>query len=82
MAEHDHDHLHTEIARDEAPGYFEVMETAVRELLIEKGFIKPGEIRRQIEVLDSRTPALGAKIVARAWTECSVTYIPGRNERR
>ena len=25
------------------------------------------EIRRQIEVLDSRTPALGAKVVARAW---------------
>jgi len=51
------------------PGYYEVMEIAVRELLIEKRFIGPGEIRRQIEVLDSRTPALGAKVVARAWVD-------------
>ena len=45
------------------------METAIRELLIEKKLIAPGEIRRQIEVLDSRTPALGAKVVARAWVD-------------
>ena len=43
------------------------METAIRELLIERKLIGPDEIRRQIEVLDSRTPALGAMIVARAW---------------
>jgi nitrile hydratase alpha subunit len=51
------------------PGYYEVMETAVRELLTEKHLIEAGEIRRQIEVLDSRTPALGAKVVARAWVD-------------
>lgn len=54
---------------EEVPGYYEIMETAVRELLIEKQLIGPGEIRRQIEVLDSRTPALGAKVVARAWVD-------------
>ncbi len=43
-----------------------MMETAVRELLVEKRLIALVEIRRQIEVLDSRTPALGAKVVARA----------------
>jgi nitrile hydratase len=43
------------------------METAVRELLIEKKLIASDEIRRQIEMLDSRTPALGARVVARAW---------------
>ncbi|MEA3157542.1 MAG: thiocyanate hydrolase subunit gamma, partial [Betaproteobacteria bacterium] len=42
---------------------------AVRELLVEKHLIGPGEIRRQIEVLDSRTPALGSKVVARAWVD-------------
>jgi nitrile hydratase len=46
-----------------------MLETAVRELLIEKKYFSAGEIRRQIEVLDSRTPALGAKVVARAWTD-------------
>jgi len=64
-----HHHSHTEIIDSGRPGYYEVMETAVRELLIEKHLIGPDEIRRQIEVLDSRTPALGAKVIARAWVD-------------
>jgi nitrile hydratase len=64
-----HDHDHAEIGQTGRPGYYEIMETAVRELLIEKRLIGPDEIRRQIEVLDSRTPALGAKVVARAWVD-------------
>jgi len=65
-----HSHDHTPITTpDNAPGYYEVMETAIRELLMEKGLIQPGEIRRQLEVLDSRTPQLGAKVVARAWVD-------------
>jgi nitrile hydratase len=67
--EHAHDHSHEEISGDEPPGYYEIMETAVRELLIEKQLLRASEIRRQIEVLDSRTPALGAAVVARAWTD-------------
>jgi nitrile hydratase alpha subunit len=67
---HDHDHHpHAEIRQSERPGYYDVMETAVRELLVERKLIGPDEIRRQIEVLDSRTPALGAKVVARAWVD-------------
>ncbi|MCW6511714.1 nitrile hydratase subunit alpha [Lichenifustis flavocetrariae] len=67
--DHTHDHPHAEISQTERPGYYEIMETAVRELLIEKRLIGANEIRRQIEVLDSRTPALGAKVVARAWVD-------------
>ncbi len=67
--DHDHDHPHAEIGQSEKPGYYDVMETAVRELLIEKRLFGADEIRRQIEVLDSRTPALGAKVVARAWVD-------------
>src|SRR3954469_21013781 len=66
---HAHDHAHAEIEQTARPGYFDSMETAVRELLVERGLIGPDEIRRQIEVLDSRTPALGAKVVARAWVD-------------
>lgn len=70
---HGHDganeHAHAEISEAGRPGYYELMETAVRELLIEKRLIGADEIRRQIEVLDSRTPALGAKVVARAWVD-------------
>ena len=66
--DHDHAHPHAEISEGR-PGYYDIMETAVRELLIEKKLIRADEIRRQIEVLDSRSPALGATVVARAWTD-------------
>ncbi|NKL39194.1 nitrile hydratase subunit alpha [Rhizobium leguminosarum bv. viciae] len=67
--DHDHDHPHEAITADERPGYYDIMETAVRELLVERKLFGADEIRRQIEVLDSRTPALGAKVVARAWMD-------------
>lgn len=65
----EHDHPHAPIGEQAPPGYYEIMEIAIRELLIEKRLIGADEIRRQIEVLDSRTPALGAKVVARAWVD-------------
>jgi nitrile hydratase len=64
-----HDHPHDEVSQPGLPGYYDMMETAVRELLVEKRLLEAGEIRRQIEVLDSRTPALGGKVVARAWVD-------------
>jgi nitrile hydratase alpha subunit len=69
--DHGHDHPHAEISQSERLGYYEIMEMAVRELLVERKLIGPDEIRRQIEVLDSRTPALGAKVVARAWVDAA-----------
>jgi len=66
---HDHAHSHQLVGVSARPGYYEIMETALRELLIEHRLIQASEIRRQIEVLDSRTPALGAKVVARAWVD-------------
>src|SRR6201996_9532113 len=70
MTDHDHDHDHDVIeATDSPPSYYELLEITVRELLIEKQLITAAEIRRQLEVLDSRTPALGDKVVARAWVD-------------
>ena len=69
MHNHDHDHDHPKDSDEPMPVYYEIMEIALRELLIEKKVFGPGEIRRQIEVLDSRSPALGAKVVARAWVD-------------
>jgi len=66
-----HDHAHEEIGRSGRPGYYDIMETAVRELLVERQLIGADEIRRQIELLDSRSPALGAKVVARAWVDAA-----------
>ena len=50
--DHDHHHAHAETASAGRPGYYDMMETAVRELLVEKKLIGPDEIRRQIEVLE------------------------------
>jgi len=72
---HDHDHpTHTHdgkpIQEDPLPSLeAQILEASVRELLIEKGVITPDDIRRAIDERESRTPALGAKIVARAWDE-------------
>jgi Nitrile hydratase, alpha chain len=68
MSAHDHGHEPIE-AGAEMPSYYELMETSVRELLVEKELIGADEIRRMLEVMDSRTPALGAKLVARAWVD-------------
>jgi len=48
---------------------FQVMEIALRELLIEKGIATAPEIMAQVERMDARSPALGARVVARAWTD-------------
>jgi nitrile hydratase alpha subunit len=66
MDPHDHDHTPSP---DAMPSYYEVMEISIRELLVEKQLISAGEIRRMLEVMESRTPALGAKLVARAWVD-------------
>jgi nitrile hydratase subunit alpha len=67
---HDHDHPHATLpdAADQLT-YHQAMEVAVRELLIGKGILTADEIRRQLEDMDGRNAGLGAKMVARAWTD-------------
>ncbi|HYM30238.1 MAG TPA: nitrile hydratase subunit alpha [Candidatus Cybelea sp.] len=67
---HEHGHRHPPQAdHDDRLTYYKVMEIAVRELLIEKGHITADEVRAAIEAMDARSPATGAKVVARAWTD-------------
>ncbi len=72
---HDHhDHLspsgHPYRKDDDVPlSYWQTMEIAVRELLIEKGIASAEEVTAQINRMDSRSPANGAAVVARAWTD-------------
>ncbi|HEV8341480.1 MAG TPA: nitrile hydratase subunit alpha [Candidatus Binatia bacterium] len=42
---------------------------AIRELLIEKGVLTQEEIQRQIDYMGARSPANGARLVARAWVD-------------
>ena len=68
--DHDHAHPHAPPAKDEKiHSYFQVLGLALKELLIEKNILTAEEIRQTIEFRDSITPATGAKIVARAWTD-------------
>jgi nitrile hydratase subunit alpha len=70
--QHGHDHAHPTLPdAAERLGYYQRMEIAVRELLIAKGIVTADAIRRSIEAMDARTPAQGARIVARAWTDAA-----------
>ena len=66
---HGHNHPHDPIEVAEGAGEYEIMVHAIKELLIEKGVITGEDIRKTLEFMDTRTPALGAKVVARAWTD-------------
>jgi len=67
-----HEHNQSEFKKDtEGPHLTEtqVREIAVRELLIEKGILTADQIRKQVEDWEQKTPALGSKIIARAWCD-------------
>ena len=76
---HDHDSGHVDASTthrhparadlDDTLTHYRAMEIALRELLIERGVLDANEIHRQVEEMDSRTPAQGARVVARAWVD-------------
>lgn len=74
---HDHDHGGDGDADPHAPvddlDHYQpeslLMEQALRELLVEKGLFTAADLQRQIDLTESRTPALGAEIIARAWLD-------------
>jgi len=67
---HAHPHAPPQKDHDAGPaGAYEVLEEAIRSLLIEKGVLTGQEIAAQVDLMDSRSPALGAKVVARAWAD-------------
>ena len=68
---HDHHHPHPRQPdiEDKPYEYYQVMVEAVGELLIEKGVFSAAELRRSVESIDARSPADGARVVARAWID-------------
>jgi nitrile hydratase len=68
--DHDHDHPHeTHPDAHGASTYYQRLEAAVRELLLAKGVFSADDMRRTVETIDAQTPALGARVVARAWVD-------------
>ncbi|HEX6979609.1 MAG TPA: nitrile hydratase subunit alpha [Alphaproteobacteria bacterium] len=69
---HDHTHgrdEHAPIAAHGPSRESALLERAIRELLIARGVFTADDLRRQIDLMDSRNPAVGAKLVARAWVD-------------
>jgi nitrile hydratase len=63
-----HDGRHHEGVKPRAQtAYYAGRIRAIEELLVEKGVLTKEDVRRQIEYLDARSPANGARMVARAW---------------
>jgi nitrile hydratase len=78
--DHGHGHLHGEhdvsqhdpeaAERNKVPYYGKRL-YAIRELLIQKGVLSQDDIQAQIDYMDTRSPANGARLVARAWADPS-----------
>lgn len=68
---HDHQHAPHPNQPDEESdlGYYPILEQAVRELLMEKGYLTAAEIRETVESIDAQAVSHGAAVVARAWTD-------------
>jgi nitrile hydratase alpha subunit len=63
-----HDHDHAPIVNGDEPRAA-VRARALEKLLVEKGVLRAEDIRAGIDWLVSRTPADGARLVARAWVD-------------
>ncbi|HTP23917.1 MAG TPA: nitrile hydratase subunit alpha [Solirubrobacteraceae bacterium] len=68
MSEHQHGHPHTPIMDGDEPAAAR-RARVLEELLEAKGVIRREDVRQGIDWLVSRTPADGARLVARAWAD-------------
>ena len=64
----DHDHPHPPITIGDEPAAAARVR-ALEELLVEKGVVSREDVRQGIDWLVSRSPADGARLVARAWAD-------------
>ncbi len=66
--DHDHDE-HPGMAHDHEPGYYALRARAMEALLVEKGICSSVEIQDMVDQVEARSPADGARVVARAWAD-------------
>ena len=81
MSHDDHDHHHHDGHHRHSPHprqpdvedgpltYHMALAEAVADLLVAKGVLTRDELRRTLEDIDARSPAEGARVVARAWLD-------------
>jgi nitrile hydratase len=68
---HEHDHPHPRQADvEDAPlTHHMALTEAVLDLLVAKGVVTAGEVRRALELVDAASPAAGARMIAKAWVD-------------
>ena len=49
--------------------YYQLMETSLRELLVEKGIVTHEQVNAEVSAMRNRTPERGAQVVAKAWLD-------------
>ena len=64
-----HDHPHGPTIDAKRLAHYQCMAVAVQELLTEKGILTDEQIEATIKEMEARGPALGARMVARAWVD-------------
>ena len=62
-------HGHHETETEAQASYYASRSKAIETLLVEKGVMTTTEIDREVNAMDSKSPADGAKIVALAWSD-------------
>jgi len=68
VSDHEHEHAHDPVGHEgEPPAAARVR--ALEDIVVEKGVLTHDEVRARIDWLVSRTPAHGARLVARAWVD-------------
>ena len=65
-ATHVEDHVH-----DQPMSEVALRSVAIETLLAEKGLLTADQVQQQVNLMDGRTPADGARVVARAWTDAA-----------
>ena len=66
---HDVNAPHPGTAADSELGYSAQRARAIESLLVEKGVCTGQEVQQEVDRMDGRSPAAGARVVARAWVD-------------
>ena len=69
MGEAHHDHTHDGVKPGAEAGFYARRIRAIEAVLVEKGVLSSEDVRSQIEYMEARSPANGARLVARAWVD-------------
>jgi nitrile hydratase subunit alpha len=69
MSDTHHGHEHDGAKPGAEAGYHAKRIRAIESLLIERGVLTKEDVRRQIDYMEARSPANGARLVARAWVD-------------